>query len=48
MNRKSGTHRYFVYRIQLEKLKQKTLVLMVLAKVLSFLAMLITYYLRQS
>ncbi|GEM_PF-1129596 len=35
-----NTKAYFTYRIQLEKLKQKTWALIVLAKLLPFLALL--------
>jgi len=45
---KNGTNKYYSYRIQLEKLKQKTWLLVVLAKLLFFLANLVTSYLRQT
>jgi hypothetical protein len=49
MSNKSGSHRdYYLYRIRLENLKQKTWRLVVLARVLCFLANLIAYYLRRS
>jgi len=49
MRNKDGTHRsYYLYRIRLEKLKQKTWYLVVLARFLVFLAALVTHYFRQS
>jgi hypothetical protein len=46
MNR-SGKPRYYSYRIRLEKLKQKTWFLVVLARILFFLVMLFTHSTRQ-
>jgi hypothetical protein len=39
---------YYSYRIRLEKLKQKTWMLVVLARFLVVLALVVTYCLRQS
>jgi hypothetical protein len=39
---------YYSYRIKLEKLKQKTWWLIVLSRLLVFLGLLVTCYLRQS
>jgi hypothetical protein len=44
----SKTSRYYSYRIRLEKLKQKTWVLIVFSRVLFFLALLVNCYLRRS
>jgi hypothetical protein len=40
--------RYYSYRIRLEKLKQKTWVLVIVARALLFLVTLGTYYLGRS
>lgn len=45
MNRNT---RYYSYRIRLEKLQQRKWLLIVFAKALFFLAILISYYLRQA
>jgi hypothetical protein len=44
---KDGSTRYYSYRIRLEKLKQKTWYLIVLARLLLFLALVIAHYLRR-
>ncbi len=46
MRNENGSTRYFLYRIRLEKLKQKTWVLIVLARLLPVLATLAAYYTR--
>ncbi len=43
-----NTTRYLTYRIRLEKLKQKTWLLIVLAKLLPFLALLHSNYVGQT
>jgi hypothetical protein len=44
----SNVTRYYSYRIRLEKLKQKTWTLIVIARLLFFLAILVVHYLKQS
>ena len=44
MNGKQAS--YYSYRIRLEKLKQKTWLLVILAKILVFLVIIATYCLR--
>jgi hypothetical protein len=45
---KSNRKHYYSHRMQLEKTKQKTWVLVIVARTLFFLAMLVTCYLRHS
>lgn len=44
MKRMNDPHRYYLLRIRLEELKQKTWILIVLARLLPFLAVLVAYY----
>lgn len=48
MKRINDCPRYYLLRIKLEKLKQVTWILIVLAKLLPFLAALVAYYTRRS
>jgi hypothetical protein len=45
MNNQDGKRRYYSYRIKLEELKQRTWLLVVLARVLLLLSVLVTRYL---
>lgn len=47
MKNNYGSTRYYFHRVRLEKLKQKTWRLVVLARVLLILATLVTYYIRR-
>ncbi len=48
MKNNTKYYSYYSFRIKLEKLKQKTWLLIVLAKALVFLVNLIYWYLRQT
>jgi hypothetical protein len=43
----NNNKRYYSYRLRLEKLKQETWILIVLARLLVFLVSLVSDYLRQ-
>ncbi len=45
---KNNLTRYYSYRIRLEKLKQRTWVLIMLARLLGFFLILASYYLQRT